>query len=90
MQTTPEFQAALNKAKPRDTITVKLTAHDAEPPEGSVVLHEGETGTAYQRSFTTGDWHSPFGKVYTWTALTAFKPGKRQYLLLVHRAPEDD
>lgn len=72
---------------------VFLARSAPEPPVGSVVLVEGVTGTAYQRLFSTGRWHSaPVGAAgsLSWEALQAKteRPGALP-LILVHEAPED-
>lgn len=42
-----------------------------EPPHGSVVLTQGPTGTAWQRHYSDGLWHSTTGKVGTWDVVVA-------------------
>jgi hypothetical protein len=41
----------------------------AEPPRGSVVLAHGEEGTAWQRFYSDGLWHSVNGNVLDWSEL---------------------
>lgn len=43
-------------------------AHN-EPPHGSVVIAHGQTGTAYQRHFSSGMWLGTSGKSVTWAQL---------------------
>ena len=40
-----------------------------EPPHGSVVLAHGREGTAFQRFYADGFWHSTTGRTLTWEAL---------------------
>lgn len=42
-----------------------------EPVEGSVVMTQGATGTAWQRHFSDGLWHSTTGRTATWQDLKA-------------------
>lgn len=42
---------------------------EAEPLPGSVVMAEGISGTAFQRHFSDGLWHSTTGRVRTWQEL---------------------
>ena len=57
-----------------------------EPHPGSVVLTEGEFGTAWQRFFSDGRWHPVRGGgSKTWDQLVA-----RRNLVLVYDAPERD
>ncbi len=72
-----------------DSDLPKLRENAEEPPYSSVVMSEGITGTIYQRFQSDGLWHSPSGRVKTWESLTMFQPRKRQYLLLLHWAPEE-
>ena len=44
-----------------------------EPPMGSVVLAEGTTGTAWQRFYRDGLWHSTTGRVHTWAELVSYE-----------------
>lgn len=41
----------------------------SQPPEGSVVIAHGEEGTAWQRFYSDGLWHSTTGKTLTWDEL---------------------
>lgn len=53
-----------------------------EPPRGSVVMTQGPTGTAWQRFYGDGRWHSTTGKSTTWDKLRlADKPTSRTTLL---------
>lgn len=40
-----------------------------QPPQGSVVMVHGLTGTAYQRFYNDGLWHSTHGKAFTWSQI---------------------
>ena len=63
-----------------------------EPPAGAVVMLEGSTGTAYQRLFSTSNWHSTTnpGVPRRWSELQA-KAERRgaQPILLIH-LPADE
>lgn len=64
-----------------------LTAYGEEPPEGSVILLHGDTGTAYQRLFSTGMWHpTNGGAAITWAEVWQ----KGTSVVLIHLAPEED
>lgn len=55
----------------------------SQPEPASVVMTEGETGTAWQRWHKDGKWHRlGGGRPLTWTELLG-KPG----LVLVYQAP---
>lgn len=43
----------------------ELSMTDPEPNPGAILLIHGETGTAVQRFFNDGKYHSVTGKVYT-------------------------
>lgn len=67
-------------------------AHDElvenEPPRGSVVMTEGATGTAWQRFFNDGRWHSTTGKTASWSRLVLNdRPAAR--LQVVYLPPQD-
>lgn len=49
---------------------VKITRYLTEPPTGSVLLADGLTGTAWQRFFSDGLWHSVTGKSEPWRYFT--------------------
>lgn len=54
-----------------------------EPNPGSIVMTDGEWGTAWQRHFSTGDWHpTRGGGSKTWAYLL-----QRRNLMLVYVAP---
>lgn len=49
-----------------------------EPEKGSVVLSDGDHGTAWQRHFNDGLWHSTRGgRAVTWAQLLAAKRNLR-------------
>ena len=55
-----------------------------EPTPGSVVLVMGPTGTAWQRYFTTGEWHRcGGGRPRSWGWLL-----RQKNLVLAYSAPE--
>lgn len=59
-------------------------AYDREPQPGSVVLSDGEHGTAWQRYFSDGLWHRVGGgKARTWAEVLT-----KRNLVLVYDAPE--
>lgn len=62
---------------------------DWEPRRGSVLLSSGQFGTAWQRHFSDGLWHSTRGwagdQPKTWTQLSRFRN-----LVLVYDAPDRD
>lgn len=61
-----------------------------EPPEGSVVLAHGTTGTAYQRFYSDGLWHGTNGRVLTWTQVRNLTTDPTRPPLLIHEAEEDE
>lgn len=70
--------------------THEIDRNAPEPAEGSVVLINGETGTAYQRLFSDGLWwpasNSKHRRGRTWDVVTR-KNGSDPVILL-HNAPE--
>lgn len=63
--------------------TVLVVPDDlVEPEPGSIVLTNGVHGTAWQRHFTTGKWHSTTGRASTWSELLA-----QRNVVLVYDAP---
>ena len=54
----------------------ELHPTDQEPNPGSVLLLHGETGTAVQRFFNDGLYHSVTGKVYTYLELFRVNPNR--------------
>lgn len=51
-----------------------LLAHNPEPHMGSVVLTNGEYGTAWQRHFVDGLWRSTRGgRAKTWAELCSMR-----------------
>jgi hypothetical protein len=59
-----------------------------EPPHGSVVLLNGVTGTAWQRHYTDGLWHSTAHAVpYTWANLLDTRAVRANGIHVIHRAP---
>lgn len=64
-----------------------MTHSDPEPPEGSVVLIHGDTGTAYQRLYRTGMWHPTSGAIsLDWAELWQ----KSDQIILIHAAPKEN
>lgn len=63
----------------------KQRSQSFEPEPGSVVLTEGEHGTAWQRFFSDGKWHSIRGGSLHWGELL-----RKRNLVLVYDASERD
>lgn len=63
-----------------------LTPESPEPTHGSILLLQGETGTAVQRHFSDGLYHTSTGKVYDYPALFEVNPSRPP--LVVYVAPE--
>lgn len=62
-------------------------AYDREPEPGSVVLTEGEHGTAWQRHFVGKRlWHSTTGMTREWGQLIA----RRNVVLVYDAAPREE
>ncbi len=59
-----------------------------EPTHGSVVLTESFTGTAWQRHYSDGLWHSTTGRVKTW-AEVGIRAGQPKFRTLVYTAPDE-
>lgn len=57
-----------------------------EPPMGSVVLTESLTGTAWQRHYSDGLWHSSTGSVAAWANL-GLRLGKPKFRFTVYTPP---
>lgn len=57
-------------------------AYDREPEPASVVLTQGEFGTAWQRHFNDGLWHSRGRPPRTWDSLI-----RCRNVVLVYDAP---
>lgn len=67
----------------RGRVLAGFDIHDYEPYPGSVVLTQGEFGTAWQRFFSDGKWHSTRGGTpKQWTEMLA-----QRNLVLVYDAP---
>ncbi len=47
----------------------EIAPSDPEPNPGAIILLHGETGTAVQRFFNDGLYHSVTGKTYTFAEL---------------------
>jgi hypothetical protein len=54
----------------------ELQATDPEPNPGAILLLHGETGTAIQRFFNDGLYHSVTGKKYTHAELFRVNPNR--------------
>ena len=60
-----------------------------EPPHGSVVLTESASGTAWQRHFSDGLWHSTTGQVKPWHEVGLHRSsGLPKFRALVYVAPQ--
>lgn len=60
---------------------------DPEPPAGSVLMLHGETGTAVQRFYNDGLYHTTTGKVLTFAQL--FTTNTNRLPLLILEGNED-
>lgn len=61
---------------------------EEEPPHGSVVMTESTSGTAWQRHFSDGLWHSTTGRTSTWAKLGLHaSSGLPKYRALIYLAP---
>lgn len=60
---------------------------EQEPPPGSVILLHGDSGTAVQRMFSDGKYHTSTGRTYTYEELFTVNPNAAP--LLVHRPKAD-
>ena len=56
----------------------------SEPVHGSVILTSGLTGTAWQRFYSDGRWHSVTGHVLSWDALWSLPDTHEQGVIVVH------
>lgn len=56
-----------------------------EPTHGSIVLVHGKTGTAFQRMFSDGLWHSVTGRVATWPEILVMPN-----VVMAYNAPEEN
>jgi hypothetical protein len=54
----------------------ELLTTDPEPNPGAILLLHGETGTAVQRFFNDGLYHSVTGKTYTHAELFRVNPNR--------------
>lgn len=61
-----------------------LTATSPEPSEGSVVMTESATGTAWQRFYSDSKWHSVTGAVREFADLFINSKGQPRAVLLLH------
>lgn len=59
-----------------------------EPPAGSIISTNGPTGTAWQRHYSDGLWHSTTGLVLDWAGVVASTYG-RPLNLVIHYQPEE-
>lgn len=68
-----------------------LDPTQGEPPLGSILLVHGLEGTAYQRHYSDGLYHSTTGRTLTFEQLLATdKGGDNGRLLLVHRGTDGE
>ena len=65
-----------------------LMPEDDEPRHGSIVLVTSTTGTAAQRHYSDGLWHSTTGEVTNWRNLFYRRDDRRRDVFLVWMAPE--
>ena len=59
-----------------------------QPGHGSIVMTESTTGTAYQRLFSDGLYHSGTGQVLEYIDLFYARDGRRRDVFLVYLVPE--
>jgi hypothetical protein len=59
------------RVTPDSPVLVHKTPEGVEPARGSVVMTNGLSGTAWQRFFSDGLWHSVTGQVKPWRHLFA-------------------
>jgi len=68
----------------------QLTPEDPELPHGSIVMLQSPTGTAAQRWYADGSWHSSTGETYeTWADLFRRRDGLERKVFLVYVAPRE-
>lgn len=73
------MSATLSATSPVEVI---LDGSTPQPKHGSVVMTQGMTGTAWQRFYSDGLWHSVSGQVRTWSDLLASNPNQGVAVLL--------
>ena len=68
---------------------IPLLPTDPEPPHGSILIIESTSGTAVQRFYSDGLYHSTTGRVVTYADLFR-RPGRRpRPVYLVYIPPKD-
>jgi hypothetical protein len=65
-----------------------IKVYPLEPTHGSVVLTSGPTGTAWQRHFKDGLWHSTTGHVFNWYDVNQF--WSTPDIIVIYNAPEEN
>lgn len=60
-----------------------------EPPRGSVVLTESTSGTAWQRHYADGLWHSTTGRTLPWAEL-GLRQGQPKFRVLIYTPPTEE
>ena len=60
---------------------------DEEPPCGSVVMTQSTSGTAWQRFFSDGKWHSTTGQIKSWDEVGIRVGRLPNYRVLLYSAP---
>jgi len=68
----------------KETQVSPLTATSPEPSEGSVVMTDGTTGTAWQRLYSDSKWLSVTGQVAEFADLFSNRLGQPRTVVLVH------
>lgn len=61
-----------------------------EPLPGSLVTIWGPTGTAWQRFYSDGLWHSTTGLKLDWAGIMALGAGRPLNLVIHYRSTEED
>lgn len=59
-----------------------------EPPPGSVVMTESTSGTAWQRHYSDGLWHSTTGRAVPWDQL-GLRGDQPKFRILLYVPPVD-
>ena len=67
-----------------------LMPQDPEPRHGSIVLVTSTTGTAAQRHYSDGLWHSTTGEIVNYANLFLRRDGRNRDVFLIWQAPEWD
>lgn len=69
-------------------VTEVLSYNDFEPVHGSVIMTQGPSGTAWQRLFNDGLWHSTTGYTKTWADIQRLAARHKMPAILLHDAED--